>query len=73
MIEKIAFVHRQKVYNIISEDDLPFTALHYIIDELIEQEAFLNPEGCAELFSVVFEEIHYTIGVDGTDILIAIR
>jgi hypothetical protein len=73
MIEKIPFLHKQKMYNIITEDDLTFTALHYIIDDLIEQGAFLNPEDCAELFTVVFEKTTYTIGVDGTDILIAVR
>ena len=74
MIEKIPFLHKQKMYNIITEDDLTFTALHYIIDELIDQGAFSEPDQeNAELYSVFFEEIKYTIGVDGTDIIIAIR
>lgn len=73
MIEKIPFLHRQKVYNIITEDDLPFKALHYIIDELIAQGVFQMEEGCAELFSVTFEEVRYTIGVDGVDVMIVVR
>jgi len=70
MIEKIPFLHRQKLYNIITEDDLPFKALHYIIDELIAQSVFQMEEGCAELFNVTFEEVRYTIGVDGVDVMI---
>ncbi len=74
MIEKIPFLHRQKMYNIITEDDLTFTALHYIIDELIDQGAFLDPDSDnAELYSILFEESRYTIGVDGTDIIIAVK
>jgi len=74
MIEKIPFLHKQKMYNIITEDDLTFTALHYIIDELIEQGAFLDQDSDnAELYSISFEEIRYTIGVDGADIVIAVK
>jgi hypothetical protein len=73
MIEKIPFLHRQKMYNIISEDDLAFKALHYILDDLIDQGAFLTEDDCAELYRVTFEEVCYTIGVDGIDIIIAVR
>ncbi len=74
MIEKIPFLHRQKMYNIITEDDMTFTALHYVIDELIEQGAFLDPDSDnPELYTISFEEIRYTIGVDGTDIIIAVK
>lgn len=74
MIEKIPFLHKQKMYNIITEDDLTFTALHYIIDELIEQGAFLDQDSDnTELYSISFEEIRYTIGVDGADIIIAVK
>ena len=52
MIEKIPFMHRQKTYNIIVEDDISFVALHSILDDLIRQGAFPAEEGCAELYQV---------------------
>jgi hypothetical protein len=62
------------MYNIITEDDLTFPALHFIIDELIEQGAFLDQDSDnTELYSISFEETRYTIGVDGTDIIIAVK
>jgi hypothetical protein len=73
MIEKIPFLHRQKMYNIISEDDLAFKALHYILDGLIDQGAFVTEDDCAELYQITFEEVCYTIGVDGIDVIIAVR
>jgi hypothetical protein len=73
MIEKIPFLHRQKMYNIISEDDLAFKALHYILDGIIDQGAFVTEDDCAELYQITFEEVCYTIGVDGIDVIIAVR
>ncbi len=73
MIEKIPFLHRQKMYNIISEDDLTFRALHYILDDLIDQGAFVMEDDCAELYHITFEEVCYTIGVDGIDVIIAVH
>ncbi|MGC9324589.1 MAG: hypothetical protein ACP5G0_07560 [Desulfomonilia bacterium] len=73
MLEKIPFLHRQRMYNIIIEDDISFAALHHIIDSLIDQGAFLGGEPSAELFSVTFGKTCYTIGVDGIDIVVAVR
>ncbi len=50
MIEKIPFMHRGKTYNIIIEDDIPFTALHSILDDLISQGAFSAGEGMMSSF-----------------------
>lgn len=73
MIEKIPFLHRQRMYNIIIEEDITFTALHCILDELIGQGAFEAEEDCGELFKVQHEDTSYTIGVDGIDVIIAIK
>lgn len=73
MIEKIPFLHRQRMYNIIIEEDITFTALHCILDELIGQGAFETDEDCSELYRVQHEDISYTIGVDGVDVIIAIK
>jgi hypothetical protein len=71
MIEKIPFLHRQRMYNIIIEEDITFTALHGIMDELISQGAFEADEDCGELFLVVHDDVRYTVGVDGIDVIIA--
>jgi hypothetical protein len=73
MIEKIPFMHRGKTYNIIIEDDIPFTALHSIMDGLISQGAFSAGEGCAELYNVTHEGICYTIGIDGIAVIVAVK
>ncbi len=73
MIEKIPFLHRQKMYNIIIEDDIAFKALHCILDELIGQGAFLVEEGVGELYKITHEEVCYTIGVDGMDVIISLK
>jgi hypothetical protein len=73
MIEKIPFMHRGKTYHIIIDDDITFTALHTIMDDLISRGAFLEEEGCAELYQVAHEEMCYTIGVDGIDVIISVR
>ena len=73
MIEKIPFMHRGKTYNIIIEDDIPFTALHSILDDLISQGAFSAGEGCAELYKVTHEGMCCTIGVDGNDVIISVK
>ncbi|HON38557.1 MAG: hypothetical protein ACOX3E_11725 [Desulfomonilia bacterium] len=70
MIEKIPFLHRKKMYNIIIKDDISFDALHYIIDVLIDQGAFISEMEPSDLYTVVYEEIRYTVGVDGIDIMI---
>jgi hypothetical protein len=66
-------MHRGKTYNIIIEDDIPFTALHGILDDLISRGAFLAEEGCAELYQVTHEEMCYTIGIDGTAVIVAVK
>jgi hypothetical protein len=73
MIEKIPFLHRQKMYNIIVEDDITFTALHYILDELIEKGAFVLSEDDTALFTVTYQDVKYTVGVDGIDVMIVIK
>jgi hypothetical protein len=73
MIEKIPFIHRQRMYNIIIEDDITFTALHFILDDLIGQGAFLVEEGMGELYTITHEEVCYTIGVDGIDVIITVK
>ncbi len=73
MIEKIPFMHRGKTYNIIIEDDITYTALHSILDDLISQRAFPAGEGCAELYNVTHEGICYTIGIDGIDVIISAK
>jgi len=72
MIEKIPFMHRGKTYNIIIEDDITFTALHSILDHLISQGAFPAEEGSAELYQVSQEDMCYTIGIDGIDVIISV-
>ena len=73
MIEKIPFLHQKKMYNIVIEDDITFTALHYILDDLIGQGAFMVEEGTADLYHVVHEDTPYTIGVDGIDVFITVK
>ena len=74
MIEKIPFRHRQKIYNIVVEDDIELTALHYILDVLQENDAFIPYDGGeTELYTITYEEICYTVGVDGTDVMLVIK
>ncbi|HOO47658.1 MAG TPA: hypothetical protein PLM29_15585 [Deltaproteobacteria bacterium] len=74
MIEKIPFLHRQKMYNIIVDDDIELTALHYILDELIDKGAFIPYDGGdPALFNMIYEDVCYTVGVDGTDVMVVIR
>ena len=74
MIEKIPFLHRQKMYNIIVEDDIALVALHHILDVLLENDAFIPYDGGdAELYTITYEEICYTVGVDGSDVMIVIK
>ncbi|HPI93587.1 MAG TPA: hypothetical protein PLT09_09725 [Deltaproteobacteria bacterium] len=61
------------MYNIIIEEDITFTALHCILDDLIGQGAFDTTEDCGELYRVEYEEARYTIGVDGVDVIIALK
>ncbi|HDP25450.1 MAG TPA: hypothetical protein ENN34_08390 [Deltaproteobacteria bacterium] len=73
MIEKIPFMHRQRMYNIIIEDDISFVALHHILDQLIDMDAFRGGINPAELHTVPFEDVCYTVGVDGIDVIVVIR
>ncbi len=70
MIERIPFIHRDRLYYIVSREDITFSALHYIIDMLIDQGAFSMDTEETELFTSVCEKKKYTIGVDGIDIMI---
>lgn len=73
MIEKIPFLHRKQMYNIIICEDISFTALHCILDILIEQGVFVGEDETEnpDLYTVVYEEVKYTVGVDGIDVMIA--
>lgn len=71
MIEKIPFIHKNKLYNIIIREDVAFEALHTIIDSLIDNGAFVGEEEDTELYTVVCNEVRYTVGVDGIDVMIA--
>lgn len=73
MLEKIPFLHRGNAYQIIIEDDITFTALHFILDELIEQGAFTESEECPMQYMIACEDTNYIIGVDGTNVIIANR
>jgi hypothetical protein len=70
MIEKIPFIHRDKLYYIIINDDITFTALHGIIDVLIGQGAFEGEPEDPVLYTVECEKVKYTVGVDGIDVMI---
>lgn len=71
MIEKIPFLHREKLYYIIIREDIAFTALHGILDTLVDQGVFLGEPEDPVLYTVVCEDVKYTVGVDGIDVMIA--
>lgn len=71
MIERIPFIHRDKLYYIITREDITFSALHFILDLLIDQGAFNMEMEDPVLYTVVCEEVKYTVGVDGIDVMIA--
>lgn len=73
MLEKIPFLHRGNAYQIIIEEDITFTALHFILDELIAQGAFAVPDDCAVQYTIGHEDVTYIIAVDGTNVIIANR
>ncbi|MCD6570525.1 MAG: hypothetical protein J7L53_07460 [Deltaproteobacteria bacterium] len=70
MIEKIPFLHRDVVYNIIIADDLTFDALHYILDCLLEQRAFDDWGDSADLRTIRYKQMLYTVYVDSLDVTI---
>ncbi len=73
MIEKIPFLHRSRLYYIIIQEDITFDALHRILDMLIDQGAFVAEErDDANLYNLVCEDVQYTVGVDGIDVMIHI-
>ncbi len=62
------------MYNIIVEDDIALVALHHILDVLLENDAFIPYDGGdAELYTITYEEISYTVGVDGSDVMVVIK
>ena len=74
MIEKIPFLHRTKMYNIIVEDDIELDALHYILDILLENNAFIPSDGGdAELYTITYQDVCYTVGVDDLDVMVVIK
>lgn len=73
MLEKIPFLHRGNAYQILIEDDITFTALHYILDALIDQGAFAESDECTLQYSIEYEDVNYIIGVDGMSVIIVIK
>jgi hypothetical protein len=55
-MESMPFLHAERVFNIIFAEDLTFVAVHEILDQLFEMNAF-EPE-------VQEERAHYTIHLD---------
>ena len=72
-MEKIPFLHRGNAYQILIEDDITFTALHYILDELIDQGAFMVSDECTLQYPIEYEDVNYIIGVDGMNVIIVIK
>jgi len=62
------------MYNIIVDNDIELNALHYILDELLEKGAFIPYDGGdPELFAITCDGVCYTVGVDGTDVMVVIK
>lgn len=62
------------MYNIIVEDDIELIALHYILDILLEKEAFIPYDGGdAELYTITYQDVCYTVGVDDMDVMVVIK
>ncbi len=66
-------MHRGNAYQILIEDDITFTALHDILDELIDQRAFTVSDECTLQYSIECEDVNYIIGVDGMNVIIVIK
>ena len=73
MIEKIPFLHRQTMYNIIVDDDVALDALHHILDVLLEKGAFTVYESDPKLHTITFEKQDFTVGVDGMDVMVVFK
>ena len=73
MLEKIPFLHGERAYNIIIEDDLTFDAAHYIIDYLLDEEAFDLADDMSDVYTIQYGDTTYTIGVDGMDVVITMH
>jgi len=70
VIEKIPFLHRNTIYNIISKDDITFDALHHILDSLLQRNAFDVSEMDADLYTIRYKQVLYTVCADGLDVMI---
>lgn len=73
MFEKIPFIHKGCAYNVIIEEDISFERLRYIIDRLNEDGAFMSDDGEVVQFSVDCEDISYSVGIEGTNIMIILK
>lgn len=73
MFEKIPFLHRNTAFNIMVDDDISFVALHYLLDEIGARGAFETDDGFADLYTVTYEGVEYTVAVDGLDVMIVIK
>ncbi|MEA3223406.1 MAG: hypothetical protein U9P49_09630 [Thermodesulfobacteriota bacterium] len=70
VIEKIPFLHRNTIYNIISKDDVTFDALHHILDDLLQRNTFDISEMDADLHTIRYKQVVYTVCADGLDVMI---
>lgn len=73
MFEKIPFLYKGCAYNIIIEDDLSFDKLRFIIDRLNEEGAFINEVDEVLRYSIECEDACYSVGVDGTNVMIILK
>ncbi|MCD6280426.1 MAG: hypothetical protein J7J85_02310 [Deltaproteobacteria bacterium] len=74
MLDKIPFLHRDRAYNIIVEEDLSFDETHYILDCLLENGAFETLDDVSsDLYTLSYNGKTYTVGVDGLDVVIMIN
>lgn len=73
MLEKIPFLYKGCAYSVIIDDDLSFDRLKFIIDRLNEEGAFTNDSDEVIRYTVECEDACYSVGVDGTNVMIIIK
>jgi hypothetical protein len=73
MLEKIPFLYRGCSYSIIIEDDVSFDTLRFIIDRLNDEGAFETESDEVIRYSIECGNTGYTVGVDGTNVMIILK
>jgi hypothetical protein len=73
MLEKIPFLYKGCSYSIIIEDDMSFDTLRFIIDRLNDEGAFETESDDVIRYSIECGNKGYTVGVDGTNVMIILR